>query len=541
LISKLKNRFVLTCLILVSTSLFSQNKIVDSLNNALKHTLNDSIRLRLYYQLCVNCDIKDNLRYGEQGIKVADNLIALTKNEKLRASYLKQRAEIYNLVAVYFERTEKSGSKNQFNYLKKALESFKEAKDTVGITNSIVSFSEYYYRDGNIMKQLEELQNGLNLWKACNYKKGMARFIKEIGFLYANQGDTIYAMDYLEKGLVLEKEIGDKSRINRGYYLIASFYARLKNYDKAIFYYLKAIEKYTNSTEANNLPEIYLELGEAYQAKRNYTEAIASYDKGYELSKQVKDSRIKFLTTIAKGNLDLERGKYKEAIRQHLENYNFATKLTENFLAQWLSSSALSKDYFAIGDFKQAKYYSSQALSIMKKNGTVLDILNEEKMAYRIDSATDNFKEAHLHYLQYIKLRDQLNTVEVKKAAAREKFQYELEAQKKQSKQEQERKDEVNKKENRNKNRIIMAVSFGLFLVLILAVIIFRGLKQNQKINKILVSKNELIENQKRLVDNKQKEILDSIKYASRIQKALLPTEKYIERILDDLKDKKPD
>jgi len=34
------------------------------------------------------------------------------------------------------------------------------------------------------------------------------------------------------------------------------------------------------------------------------------------------------------------------------------------------------------------------------------------------------------------------------------------------------------------------------------------------------------------LVDEKQKEVLDSIRYAKRIQQSLMPTEKLIERIL---------
>ena len=41
---------------------------------------------------------------------------------------------------------------------------------------------------------------------------------------------------------------------------------------------------------------------------------------------------------------------------------------------------------------------------------------------------------------------------------------------------------------------------------------------------------------EKHLVEEKQKEILDSIRYAKRIQNALLPQEKYINRKIKDLK-----
>ena len=47
---------------------------------------------------------------------------------------------------------------------------------------------------------------------------------------------------------------------------------------------------------------------------------------------------------------------------------------------------------------------------------------------------------------------------------------------------------------------------------------------------------NEIISLQKRTVDEKQKEILDSIRYAQRIQKAHLPNEKQFTRTMERLK-----
>ncbi|MBL7911134.1 MAG: tetratricopeptide repeat protein [Bacteroidia bacterium] len=522
---------------MLTTNVFAQNKIVDSLELCLKNAKHDSTRLRLHLSLCIACDLNDNLKYGEPGVKTAENLIKNTSDQELKRKYSKQKAEIFAIMAVYYERTEKSGSKNHFNYLEKTLASYKEAKDTSGITNTIVSFADYYLRDGNIIRQLEELQKGLTMWENANYKKGIARFIKEIGFLYADQGDTARAKDYLEKGLLIEKEIGDKSRISRGYYLMGLLYARLKYYDKAIYYYYKAIERYGSLKEINTLPEIYLSLGEAYQAKQQFKEALKVYNEGYVLADEANDSRIKFFITNALGSVDAQLGNYTKAIEQHQKNYDIALKIPDNYLALWLASSSLAKDYYEINDLKNSKTYSDKALITITASGAASDIMIAEKMAYRIDSASNNYKEAHLHYLKYIKLRDQLSGEDVKKAAIREKFQNELEKQKQRAKAEQQQKDLINEKENQNKNNIITAISLGLIIVLILAILIFRGYRQKQKINKELLYKNELIENQKKLVeeqkqlvDDKQKEILDSINYASRIQKALLPSDKYLEK-----------
>ena len=69
----------------------------------------------------------------------------------------------------------------------------------------------------------------------------------------------------------------------------------------------------------------------------------------------------------------------------------------------------------------------------------------------------------------------------------------------------------------------------------ILAIVIFRGYQQKQKSNRELLSKNEIIEEQKRIVEEKHKEITDSIHYAQRIQRALITPEKYIDKQLNKL------
>jgi hypothetical protein len=53
---------------------------------------------------------------------------------------------------------------------------------------------------------------------------------------------------------------------------------------------------------------------------------------------------------------------------------------------------------------------------------------------------------------------------------------------------------------------------------------------------KVTQRQKKIIEKQKALVDLKQKEMIDSIHYASRIQNSLLSPEKYIHRTLDRLK-----
>ena len=288
---KLKHLYTFcTLLVFFTTPVFAQNKKLDSLNTLLNQATHDSIRLRLLLNLSAECLIKDNLKYAEPAVKLADKLLLSATNQDQRKSLIRQKIMAYEFISVYYERTERAGSANHFKILEKILQLNEERKDTLGITNSIIAFSEYYYRNGDIIKQLQTLQNGLSKWEQANYKIGMAKFIAQIGFLYANQGDTTSAINYLEKGLALEKSIGNQERISKGYYLTGLLYSTLNYHQKAIYYYTEAINRYTKLNTPALLPEIYLKLGEAYQSISNYAKAQQAYDTGFEIAQNINNT-----------------------------------------------------------------------------------------------------------------------------------------------------------------------------------------------------------------------------------------------------------
>ena len=95
--------------------------------------------------------------------------------------------------------------------------------------------------------------------------------------------------------------------------------------------------------------------------------------------------------------------------------------------------------------------------------------------------------------------------------------------------------------EKKKQQLIIYAVSGGLLIMLVLALIIYRGYRQKQQANTIILQQKneveiqkEIAENQKRITDQKNKEITDSITYAKRLQNAILPSEQSIKEHLPE-------
>lgn len=104
----------------------------------------------------------------------------------------------------------------------------------------------------------------------------------------------------------------------------------------------------------------------------------------------------------------------------------------------------------------------------------------------------------------------------------------------------EEEKREAARKEKEYKQKLVLySISAGLLIMFIFSVLILRSYRAKQKVNKELLVKNEIIAEQKHVVEEKQKEILDSIRYAKRIQMSLLASEKYIQKSIEKQKGNK--
>ena len=139
-----------------------------------------------------------------------------------------------------------------------------------------------------------------------------------------------------------------------------------------------------------------------------------------------------------------------------------------------------------------------------------------EKLAATIDSAYGSYKDAFGHYQQYIIIRDKLNSDELNKLAMRQKYTEEADKQK----AEQDKKDIYALEQKKNQQIIIFAVAGILIIVLVFSSLLFKRFKLTNK--------------QKEIIEEKHKEISDSINYAERIQRSFLATADLLDENLKD-------
>jgi len=538
MLSTIKINYVLLFVLLgpiFSNNLFSQKELKqaleaninqeqlqrDSLLKLIQVTKNDTLRADLYFQYFeLDTDITGRIKYSTLIIESVDSALNNTKVSATERKALLNRKAMA-LRYCYYANTdaEGAGSKKGIEQLKKAIDIYKETGNDVEIAQSYVNLAEDYLRQGKLLDQLQTIQEGLKYESDKKFNTGISRFYVQLQLFYSNLGDTAQALSYVEKALDLEKLIADPTREARGYYLAGLSYSRMGKHQKAIDYLLRSIESYKkeNMQHKDRIGQSYLLLGEEYIKVKEYNKALAVYEEILATSSKANDIRTMFLATLAKGRTMTLKGEYLEGVKIH----NGLLKLAqeegfEHEVGKHIYKE-LSLDYYYAGNYPNARKNIQHAIELSDKDA-VNDLHDMEELAYRIDSSANFYEGAYKHYYQMNILKKKLNKEEVAKSAAKGRFMTELNDFKK----DQEKQDAIANEEKAKQKIILWSVIGGLFLLTIFAIFVFRSLKTTRR--------------QKILIEEKQKDILDSIRYAKRIQTSLLPTEKYIEKVLNGTK-----
>lgn len=496
---------------------FSQENKIDSLQKLLQNAKHDTLRLQLYLALCEECDIKDNLKYAEPAIKLADKLISEATNEKQKKKYSQRKVDAIKYVVAFYQNN--GDTSKVFSYNQEILSICQKMQDTINIRKSFFFFVNYYSAIGNLPKALEYCQNGLSISQEMNDKIGIGRFFVLMGQLYGSQGDTIQELSNYKKSVTIYEKLKDTSSLANIFIQIGNFYGKGHNVENGIDFFQRAISLY-EKYDSYQLAWVYNAIGTMYVNNNDFNNGLINFQKGLSFAEKFKNKDVS--ATIL-GNTGVIYYKQLD-LSTALDYFYKALKIQEEIKNESgiaSSTGLLARTYMKQKNYQKAKKNSYRSLSIWKKFLFSANIRDAELLASQIDSASGNNAGAYEHYKQYIIFRDKLKSEEVSKASAREKIQNEYDKQKAKDKAEQDKKDLQMAEEKRRQKIITYSVTAGLFLVLLLALFIFRGYKQKQKSNVLLSEKNKIIE-------EKNKDITDSINYAKRIQQAKLPDKKEI-------------
>lgn len=366
-------------------------------------------------------------------------------------------------------------------------------KDDDGLASSYNGLGIVYSRNGNYSKAIEQYLSSLSSYERLKDKDGMAIAFNNIGLNYERQAQFEKAMDFYQKSLKIKLEIGKPLGIAMAKINIGNTCISLGKFDQALKCFNEALEIQNNLNNSALEATIYNSIGIVYQEQKKYDAAIGYFMKALVLKNKLGD---KYGANDIRNNLAIINNlqeKYPKAIEYALESYTAAIEM-QNLELVKQSAHTLSLSYEKSGNandgLKFYKIYNAYKDSVYNKENTEKSI------------------QAELKY-------------EFSKRAEKENLIRE--------KQELEQKEAV-KRQKIIRNFLIL----GFVLLLIVAFLIYRNLKQKQKANNKLQNAYIEIEVKSNLLEEKNKEVFDSIKYAKRLQEAILPNNEFIKKLFPE-------
>lgn len=360
--------------------------------------------------------------------------------------------------------------------------------------SAINNLGTVYWRQANYPRALEKYIQALTIAEEIGSERGMAWYLANIANVYSTQQDYPKALEYYLKAIGLAKKTGNQKSLAISLGNTGIVYNEMKNYAKAVEYYIAALDLSKELADTAQMGIIYGDLGSAYNNLDLADSALNHYLNALIFSRAAAD---KFSVARHLGNLG--------QLLTRRPGLNRAPTLlsAENYLLQALQLSTET------GDLRQVAEWH-----------LYLSKLYENKRL---------FKTSYGHFLRYFALRDSIYNEENTVRTTQQQVNYEFEKKcaadsvknVETGKQEQFRHDE----EMSYQRSLTYAGVAGFVAMILITVLSFRAYKAK-------IRANAEIAKQKEKVEEKQKEIMDSIHYAKRIQHSLLPTEKYIARRL---------
>ncbi len=463
-----------------------------------------------------------------QGSKI-DSLLSLIKKDKEDTNKVKHLNELaWNLK---YSNTDSSISitKHALAIAEKIIthsKLHKSAKE-IFLGKCLHQLGALYYFKDDFSNSLDCYFKAINSWNKIsetnsNYaiNKCKSATLGNIALVYDDQGDmTIrdseqqikydsalkyYFMALKIDSIILKEkgnQVEDKSKIANDYSNIGIIYDDKADvfrqsgdtiqsnriYQKSLDYYTKALKNYKELENQNQIKLLLSNIGGVYIDQRNYSKALEDF--------------------ISALRID-ERSENKSGIITSLNN--------------------IGSVYLLQNNFPEAEKTLLQADSMNKDTKTMKDKIQTETLLSKLYDKKGQ-PELALKYLKTAMAEeDTLYYIDNDKGISHDEINSEFDKQEEAAKGESDKQKAVEEATAKKQIIIIWLGTGGLLLVIIFSVFMYNRWRLTNKQKLIIEAQKSEVEKSKNIIEEKNKDITDSINYARRIQHAKLPKQEEI-------------
>lgn len=252
------------------------NKIFDS------HNANDALKIYMDVEKILKAKNKNGL-LCQLYFKISD-LYSKQLNHSLAIRYLLKaqdiaeeiennaiKAETYFTIAKYYCK-EKVVEKSS-NYLTKSREYYIQSNSEENLAITDIVQGEIYIHQKEYKKAIIQLENAIKILDNYNNYANIATAYEDLGVCYENLDKNDLALSNYQKSLALRIDKNDIANIPNSNIRIGKYYSKIKEIDSAEKYFIAAFNSSISGRDMAMLNISAMELSKLYKKLKNYEKA----------------------------------------------------------------------------------------------------------------------------------------------------------------------------------------------------------------------------------------------------------------------------
>lgn len=352
---------------------------------------------------------------------------------------------------------------NAMEKLLESLDVFREINDSSNVVETLLAIGFVYLYLERWEDAMSFQKQALIIYENNNDSLGIARIYNDLGLVYLLAEDYSKALEQNQAALNIRLNENDNYDIFASYSYIGDIYNLLEQNDSAYNYYISSLKYAKLLGSQVSIIDANLNIGNTLFEMEEYDKALDYYQSVWNLSKDIQDPSKAVMAAIKIADVLKEHNQDKEALKWLKKAEKKASGSSIFFLEEiYLSIASTYKD---LGDYKNAY------INMVHHNHIKDSVIVKENLE------------------KYTKLTNRLQ----------------FENQQALQQESQEKMIRIKQSEIDRQKIILNFFLFGLFVIIILAVIFYIRIMEKNKLNKKLntaitdlkSAQNQLIQNEK--------------------------------------------
>jgi serine phosphatase RsbU (regulator of sigma subunit) len=400
---------------------------------------------------------------------------------------------------------------------------------TKGKIESLRFYGVALERTGNSDSAIYFYNQVIQMAKENGLRRQEAQAYHNIGFAAYLQSSFEVAVEAYLKAISIREEIGDTIPLGWSENNLGLIYWRQKSIHDGLKHFQRANDLFKAKNFKEGLAISDNNIGLIYEEDRDHDAALKYYKLSYAINKEI-DNKSGIALTLnniggiyrIRNNVDSAEAYFKQALEINRE--------INNLEGLELNYRNLAEIFRGRKDYKAALENVNLALEVSEKGNLPQGLIEGYRALSLVYEDMGDYKRSLEANRKYVKLNDSLNfgdklaDMEAKYGKEKNEKQIELLQSEK----------AIADLEIKRKQWMIYAAVAGSLLLLGIVAFSVRVNVQRKRTNAALEQKNTEIVKQKEIIEEKSKDITDSILYAKRIQDAVLPTEESFEKYFSE-------